>query len=114
MQIEESKVMKQVITIIKIYVNLLIINEDFTFIESYLSNLLECCYLVKKLTRIIAVIPFQGEQGLAFHGDTEVLGLSNNGNYLGCLQLIAQLDDFLVEYNCVHGNARKGHTSLSS
>ena len=46
-------------------------------------------YWIKVLTRMVAVIQFLAERGLAFHGDSEVFVLSNNGNYLGCLELIA-------------------------
>ncbi len=37
------------------------------------------------LRRVVAVIKFLGERGLAFRGNDELLGLPHNGNYLGIL-----------------------------
>ena len=61
---------------------------------------MECYFWVKLLTRIVAVIQF--------------LGLLNNRNYLGCLELIAKFDDFPAEHIHVHDNAGRGGTHQTS
>ena len=58
------------------------------------------------LERIVAVITFIAERGLAFRGDEEVFGSAHNGNYLGMLELLAQFDPFLREH--IKNYAQKG------
>lgn len=49
--------------------------------------------------RIVAVIKFLSERGLAFMmNNNEHLCSSSNGSYLGLLELIAQFDPFLKEH----------------
>lgn len=71
-------------------------------------------YWINVLKRVIAVIVFLGERGLAFRGDTEVLGSPHNGNYLGCLELLSQFDPFLREHIRQYGNPGKGNVSYLS
>ena len=74
----------------------------------------ELGYWIKVLNRIIAVIQFLTERGLAFRGDSELFGYSNNGNYMGCLELIAKFDDFLSEHIRQYGNPGRGQVSYLS
>ena len=45
--------------------------------------------------RILQVVLFLGERGLAFRGDSQRTGDPNNGNFLGILELIGQYDKIL-------------------
>ncbi|XP_047144754.1 zinc finger MYM-type protein 1-like [Hydra vulgaris] len=47
------------------------------------------------LKRLISVLKFVCERGLALRGNNETIGSPNNGNYLGLLELLAEYDDFL-------------------
>ena len=42
------------------------------------------------LKRLIGVIKFSCERGLALRGENEIMGSAANGNYLGMLELFAQ------------------------
>ena len=42
------------------------------------------------LKRLISVIQFSCERGLALRGENEIMGSAANGNYLGMLELLAQ------------------------
>ena len=50
------------------------------------------------LKRLISVLKFVCERGLALRGDNETIGSPNNGNYLGLLELLAEYDDFLGQH----------------
>jgi hypothetical protein len=52
-------------------------------------------YWISILERIVEVIRFVAERGLAFRGHDEKLGSKSNGNYLGLLELLAKFDPFL-------------------
>lgn len=52
-------------------------------------------YWQEVLKRVVAVIQFLSEPGLAFRGDVETIGSPNNGNYLGILNFLASLTLFL-------------------
>jgi len=56
----------------------------------------------------------KAERGLALRGDDEKIGSSHNGNYLGCLELVAQFDPFLAKHIEDFGNARRGTSSYLS
>lgn len=71
-------------------------------------------YWKEVLRRIVAVIKFLSERGLAFRGDDELLCSSSNGNYLGLLELIAQFDPFLREHIEKYGQKGQGTTSYLS
>ncbi|XP_008178729.1 zinc finger MYM-type protein 5-like [Acyrthosiphon pisum] len=45
--------------------------------------------------RVISVIKFLTSRGLSLRGDNEVFGVTNNGNFLGILELISEFDPFL-------------------
>lgn len=55
------------------------------------------------LQRVISVVTFLSERGSAFKGDTEKFDSPLNGNYLGCLELLAKYDPFLSEHIRTHG-----------
>lgn len=71
-------------------------------------------YWRQVLKRIVAVIRFLASRGLAFRGDDEKIGSKKNGNYLGCLELIAEFDPFLKQHLDKYGNAGSGTTSYLS
>lgn len=71
-------------------------------------------YWREVLRRLISVIVFISERGLAFRGENEILGSPRNGNYLGLLELIAEYDDFLSNHIKKHGNRGSGHTNYLS
>lgn len=66
------------------------------------------------LKRIVAVVKFLTSRGLAFRGENQTAGSPNNGNYLGCLELLSQFDPFIFEHLQRYGNPGKGHTSYLS
>ena len=51
------------------------------------SQIEEQKYWSALLERMIEVVKFLAERGLAFRGSDEKIGFHNNGNYLGLLQL---------------------------
>lgn len=55
---------------------------------------LEHQYWEDVLKRVVATVKLLSERGLSFRGDTETLNSTNNGNYMGILELIAQFDPF--------------------
>ncbi|XP_042230518.1 uncharacterized protein LOC121871963 [Homarus americanus] len=54
--------------------------------------------------RLISVLKFICERGLALRGDDEIIGSPHNGNYLGLLELLAEYDDFLRQHVQNHAN----------
>ena len=66
------------------------------------------------LERMMEVVKFLAERGLAFCGSDEKIGSHNNGNYLGLLELLAKFDPFMAEHIKAHANKKKGHTSYLS
>lgn len=74
----------------------------------------EISYWKNVLRRIVAVVKFLASRGLDFRGDNEILGSQNNGNYLGCLELISEIDPFPGDHiqNC--GNRGKRSVSYLS
>ena len=55
------------------------------------------------LRRIVAVATFLASRGLYFRGDHENLCSKNDGNYLGCLEVISEFDSFLPNHIQNHG-----------
>ena len=74
----------------------------------------EKVYWPKVLERIVEVICFMSERGLAFRGDNKTMGWESNGNYLGILELLAKFDPFLSEHLNNYANKGKGATSYLS
>jgi hypothetical protein len=73
-----------------------------------------CTYWVEVLKRIVAVIKFLAERGLAFRGDTQLHNCPYNGNYLGCIDILAEFDPFLKEHIRRYGSPGKGNVSCLS
>ncbi|KAL7863371.1 hypothetical protein SRHO_G00123550 [Serrasalmus rhombeus] len=71
-------------------------------------------YWREVLKRVVAVIQFLGERGLAFRGDDELLGSAHNGNFLGIIELLAKFDPFLAEHLQRFGGKGKGSVSYLS
>ena len=74
----------------------------------------EVKYWRQVLLRVVSVVQFLCVRGLPFRGRNELIGSSNNGNYLGILELLSQYDTFLAEYISKHANTGRGHTSYLS
>ena len=70
-------------------------------------------YRVEVLKRVVAGISFLAQRGVAFVA-TEIFGCPANGNYMGCLELLAKFDNFLQQHITTHGNPGKGHVSYRS
>jgi len=71
-------------------------------------------YWRQVLKRVVYVVQFISERGLAFRGDDEILGSPNNGNFLGIVELIAKFDPFLERHLAKYGNKGRGNTSYLS
>lgn len=74
----------------------------------------EVGYWRNVLQRIVAVVKFLASRGLPFRGDNEILGSPNNGNYLGCVELLSEFDPFLADHLKKFGNPGKGNISYLS
>ncbi|XP_065664704.1 uncharacterized protein LOC136086337 [Hydra vulgaris] len=64
-------------------------------VKSYWRNIIK---------RLVSVITFICERGLALRGKNEIVGSSKNGNYLGILELFAEYDNFLKQHIENHAN----------
>ncbi|CAH2330473.1 zinc finger MYM-type 1-like, partial [Pelobates cultripes] len=64
--------------------------------------------------RLLSVIVFLAERGLAFRGDDQTIGSPHNGNYLGILELLSEYDAFLAQHIQTKANKGKGCTSYLS
>ena len=60
-----------------------------------LSNIAKWTAIFK---RILHVVLFLAERGLAFRGDSDRIGGCNNGNFLGILELLALYDPVLSDH----------------
>ncbi|XP_035218796.1 uncharacterized protein LOC118192029 [Stegodyphus dumicola] len=74
----------------------------------------ESTYWTTVLRRVVEVIKFLAERGLAFRGDNEIHGDPSNGNFLGCIDLLAKFDPFLEEHVRRYGNPGRGKVSYLS
>lgn len=74
----------------------------------------EKIYWQSVLRRVVEVIKFLAQRGLAFRGDTELFGSVQNGNYLGILELLAKFDPFLADHISRFGNKGSGKISYLS
>jgi hypothetical protein len=66
------------------------------------------------LTRVVAVVRFLSQRGMAFRGESEQFGSCNNGNFMGIMELLAQFDPFLASHISKFGNPGKGKVSYLS
>ncbi|KYM95568.1 Zinc finger MYM-type protein 1, partial [Cyphomyrmex costatus] len=74
----------------------------------------EMRYWTQVLRRVVAVIRFLGERGLALRGSDEHFNSPHNGNYLGALELIAEFDPFLKQHIQNYGDKGQGNVSYLS
>lgn len=84
---------------------------DSNFIKDFQS---ENQYWKNVLRRVVSVIKYLARRGLSFRGSDTKLGSSANGNFLGCLELLAEYDPFLAKHLEQYGNKGKGTTSYLS
>ena len=71
-------------------------------------------YWQQVLERVVKVILFLGEGGLALRGKDETIGSAHNGNFLGILELLSEYDGFLAKRIERCGNPGRGRTSYLS
>ncbi|CAG9822955.1 unnamed protein product [Phaedon cochleariae] len=71
-------------------------------------------YWREVLKRVVATVQMLTARGLAFKGTNQSLGSPENGNFLGCIELIAQFDPFLASHLSEYGNRGKGNVSYLS
>ena len=57
---------------------------------------------------------FLGERGLALRGSSHIIGNSDNGNFLGIMELIGKFDPFLADHISRFGNQGSGCPSYLS
>lgn len=74
----------------------------------------EIRYWRNVLARVVATVKMLAARGLAFRGKVEKFGNAHNGNYMGCLELIAQFDPFLKQHITNLGNPGTGNVSYLS
>ncbi|KAK9736469.1 protein of unknown function (DUF4371) [Popillia japonica] len=67
----------------------------------------------KALSRLIAVVKSLASRRLPFRGRDEYFGSPHNGNYLMCLELIAEFDPFFASHISKYGNKRSGSGGVS-
>jgi len=58
----------------------------------------EKAYWGKVLSRVVEVVKFLGERGLALRGDSHIIGNSDNSNFLGIMELIGKFDPSLADH----------------
>ncbi|KAL4143365.1 hypothetical protein QTP88_005703 [Uroleucon formosanum] len=71
-------------------------------------------YWKNVLYRVVETVSFLASRGLAFRGNSHNFGSKQNGNYLGCLELVAKFDPFLSAHIANYGNKGKGNVSYLS
>lgn len=71
-------------------------------------------YWIEVLKRVIAVIKKLTSRSLPFYGDDEHFGSTHNGNFLICLELLAEFDPLLVAHIERYGEKGHGRTSYFS
>ncbi|XDV19134.1 hypothetical protein PO909_024682, partial [Leuciscus waleckii] len=74
----------------------------------------ECEYWTEVLKRVVAVVKFLAERGLPLREHSEVFGKTDNGNFMGVLEVISEFDPFLKAHIEKYGNAGKGTPSYLS
>ncbi|XP_071039539.1 zinc finger MYM-type protein 1-like [Parasteatoda tepidariorum] len=84
---------------------------DSAIIKQYQS---EVHYWRSVLQRIVETVKFLSSRGMGFFGENETFGSTHNGNFLGCLELIAQFDPFLAKHIEKAGNQGTGNVNYLS
>lgn len=67
----------------------------------------EVTYCRNVLKRVVSVVKKLASRSLEFRGDEEKFGSVKNGNFMMCLELIAEYDFFLADNNARFGNPEK-------
>lgn len=58
------------------------------------------------LRRVVSTVRFLRQRGLAFKGDVQKLGCTNNGNFLGCLEILSEYDQMMSNHLQQYGSKR--------
>lgn len=66
------------------------------------------------LKRVVSTIVTLTTRGLALRGENSKIGSVHNGNFLGCLELIAEFDPFLRKHLAKFGNVGHGNCNYLS
>ena len=66
------------------------------------------------IIRVIEAVRFPAERGLAFRGDSHVIGHPKHGNFLGVIELLSKFDPFLADHLARYGNKGTGKPSYLS
>ena len=66
------------------------------------------------MKRIVSTVKFLAVRGLAFRGSEEKFGSLSNGNFLGCLELLAEYDSFIAAHIERYGSSGRGTASYLS
>lgn len=66
------------------------------------------------LRRVSETIKFLASRGLALYGRNETIGSPQNGNFLGCIELISKFDPFMAGHIARYGNKGTGIPSYLS
>lgn len=74
----------------------------------------EVNYWRSLLQRVVATVKFLSLRGMPFFCQNETLGSVQNGNFLGCLELIAQFDPFLAQHLEKSGKRGTGNVNYLS
>ena len=88
--------------------------------EGHISSDLETQFEMQRdywknvLRRVVTVVQFLAQRGLAFRGQDDFLGSCNNGNFLGLIELLSKFDPFLASHVSRYGNAGRGSVSYLS
>lgn len=89
---------------------------DIGRIDSLMQKQLndEIIYWQNVLRRVVATVKSLTSRGLALRGVNEKIGVTNNGNFLMCIELLAQFDPFLSAHIARYGEKGSGSTSYLS
>jgi len=74
----------------------------------------EILYWKKVLIRIIKISKFLSSRGLAFRGTNQHIGMKDNGNFLGAVELLTQFDPFIASHVEQFADLGKGIPSYLS
>ena len=93
-----------------------ILRNKLTTVDKHLVGELEreIRYWRAVLMRVLDVLKFLCERGLAIRGKDETIGSVHNGNLLGITELLSLYDPFLKRHLDTYGNKGKGTTSYLS
>jgi len=72
----------------------------------------EVSYWKDVLKRLVSAIKFLTSRGLALRGDNELLDNTQNGNFLGTIEFLAEWDKFMKEHLENHGNKGRGNNII--